>query len=385
MQIRELLKQAVDLLQATNGESPRIDAELLMMHVTRYSRVQLLTHDSDELSQLDEVVFRALLEERCSGQPIAYLLGERDFWDLTLKVTPDTLIPRPDTEVLVEKALTLIQCNHMRNVLDLGTGTGAIILALKHSVPEINATAIDLSQAALDVAQENAVRYQLDVKFMQGSWFTPLIEQSLSEQERARVNQLLRQESLCACLAPDPVTGARAPGLTPPLLSAGETDPNVEYPGSSVGAGAVPAAATSQLDIRHIDGNISADIRQPGYRENNHHIYELYRSRIDPHFDLIVSNPPYVEEGDPHLRTGDVRFEPRSALVAGKDGLDDIKLIIHEAKAFLKDNGYLILEHGYNQGDAVRHLFNELGYSRIETIRDYGQNERVTLACYKRS
>ena len=283
MQIRALVNQAVVLLREQGFESARLEAELLMMHVTKFNKVQLLTHDLEELPALDETVYKALVDQRMQGTPIAYILGERDFWDLTLKVTPDTLIPRPDTEILVEKALTLIQCNHCRDVLDLGTGTGAIILALKHSAPEIRATAVDLSPNALAVAMENAQRYHLDVDFRCGSWFTPL----LPERESAK-----------------------------------------------------------------------------GFK---------------PQFDLIVSNPPYIEEYDPHLQEGDVRFEPLSALVSGHDGLKDIRLIVHESRAFLRPNGYLMFEHGYNQGAAVRQLLEEVGFAQVETLRDYGQNERVTL------
>lgn len=311
VQIRALLNESIAKLKESGSLSPRLDAELLMMHVTKFNKVQLITGDLEDISALDETVFRALLAERLKGVPMAYILGEREFWDLTLKVTPDTLIPRPDTEILVEKALTLITCNNLRDVLDLGTGTGAIILALKHSAPQIRATAIDLSSAALEVAQENAARYHLEVNFQQGCWFTPFVEESVT-------NELAASDGASA---QDQVR----------LQAQAE-------------AGLLPQAAR---------------------------------------FDLIVSNPPYIEENDPHLSQGDVRFEPRSALVSGKDGLDDIRVIAHEARAFLRHNGFLLLEHGYNQGAAVRELLSELGYDKVETMRDYGQNERVTLGCYR--
>ncbi len=312
MQIRALLRQAVTLLKDHGFESPRLEAELLMMHVTKLNKVQIITRDQEELPALDETVYRALLEQRLQDQPIAYILGERDFWDLTLKVTPDTLIPRPDTEILVEKALTLIKCNHCRDVLDLGTGSGAIILSLKHDAPEIRASAVDISPAALAVAAENAARYNLEVSWYCGSWFSPFMQ---------------------------------------PQNAAVATNTK-----------ATKDKATTSPHTVNTHGGASA----------------IHREAI-AQFDLIVANPPYIEEGDPHLKQGDVRFEPMGALVSGQDGLSDIKLIVHESRAFLRQGGYLVLEHGYNQGEAVRHLLQTVGYAQVETLRDYGQNERVTL------
>ena len=317
VQIRALLRQAVTQLKDHSFESPRLEAELLMMHVTKLNKVQLITRDQEELPALDETVYRALLEQRLQGQPIAYILGERDFWDLSLKVSPDTLIPRPDTEILVEKALTLIKCNHCRDVLDLGTGSGAIILSLKHDAPEIRASAVDISPAALAVAAENAARYNLEVSWYCGSWFSPFM-----------------QPQAASALATAATTKAK--------------DIRAQHTSCTHHAASSGGAATTQGEA----------IAQ---------------------FDLIVANPPYIEEGDPHLQQGDVRFEPLVALVSGQDGLSDIKLIVHESRAFLRQGGYLALEHGYNQGEAVRHLFKTVGYTQVETLRDYGQNERVTL------
>lgn len=300
MQIRQLLREAIDLFKAQGIESARLDAELLMMHVARLNRVQLITHDNEELNPLDETMFRALVDLRVQGHPIAHLLGEREFWNMTLKVTADTLIPRPDTEVLVEKAITLIDCYKFKQVLDLGTGSGAIILALKRSCPFIEASAVDFSEPALIVALQNAIAHKLSVQFYHGSWFDGL-KQAVS------------------------------------------LSPNLE----------LIKDRTEQVNFNFA-------------------------------FDLIVSNPPYIEEHDPHLSQGDVRFEPITALVSGKDGLEDIRSILKEAPLFLKDNGYLMFEHGYNQGQAVRDLMKEAGFSKIETIRDYGQNERVTLGCKER-
>lgn len=330
MQIRELIKQAMASLKAQGVESARLESELLMMHVTKFTQVQLLTHDLEPLPALDETVYKALVEQRLQGTPIAYILGERDFWDLTLKVTPDTLIPRPDTELLVEKALTLINCNHCRDVLDLGTGTGAIILALKHSAPEINATAVDSSPHALEVAMENAQRYNLEVEFLCGSWFEPLSA---------------AQQGL---------------GTGPDDQNQGgqgsQSSPNKQSNGRSHATSHAHAFASAQgQSSRNRDAN--------GVRQ----------------FDLIVSNPPYVEENDPHLQQGDVRFEPLLALAAGADGLRDLRQIIAASHAFLRPQGYLVLEHGYNQGVAVRDLLTTHGFAQVETLRDYGQNERVSL------
>lgn len=317
MQIRELINQAIALLKAQGVESARLESELLMMHVTKFTQVQLLTHDLETLPSLDETVYKALVEQRLQGTPIAYILGKRDFWNLSLKVTPDTLIPRPETELLVEKALTLINCNHCRDVLDLGTGSGAIILAIKHSAPQINAIAVDSSPHALDVAMENALRYNLEVKFLCGSWFEPLINVDQGKDAQSHQESLTNQNNICSHSA----NYVRAQ----------------KQEGKNRGA---------------------SKVRQ---------------------FDLIVSNPPYVEENDPHLQHGDVRFEPLSALAAGFDGLRDLRQIIAESHTFLRPQGYLVLEHGYNQGSAVRELLAAHGFAQIETLRDYGQNERVSL------
>ena len=275
--IRQVLNEAVVKLQNSSSDSPKLDAKLLLMKACSLSQVQLMVHDNEPISQEQLQAFNELLEQRLIGHPIAHLLGERDFWDLTLKVTPDTLIPRPDTEVLVEQALKLIESNKQSKVLDLGTGSGAIIIALKHTVPSISAFAVDKSPGALQVAQENARRYDLEVNFNLGSWFEPLQEH-----------------------------------------------------------------------------------------------YQHY-------FDVIVSNPPYIEEEDEHLQRGDVRFEPLSALVSGKDGLDDIRLIASQAISYLTKDGFLLFEHGYNQGPAVHSILTDLGYRQVQTIKDYGNNDRVTL------
>jgi release factor glutamine methyltransferase len=205
---------------------------------------------------------------------VAYILGTQPFWTLELQVSPDTLIPRPETELLVETALALAPADQAVSVIDLGTGSGAIALALASERPRWQVTACDVSPGALRMAEHNRDALGLSVSLLQSDWFTNI----------------------------------------PP---------------------------------------------QP--------------------FDLIIANPPYIESGDPHLHEGDLRFEPVSALVSGDDGLQDIRVIARNAMGYLENQGILMLEHGYNQGPAVRHILEELGYLRVESCRDLAGHERVTL------
>ena len=289
------------------------------MKVMSYTRTDLITKDDTILSQEQVQAFTNLIQKRLAGHPIAHLIGERDFWNLTLKVTPATLIPRPDTEILVEKAINLIREHNFKKVLDLGTGTGAIILSLKHDCPDIEATAVDFSEAALTVAKDNAKTYNLDVNFLKGSWFEALNnqdpQQSTKEQQTAEHQKAQAQE-------------------VPSSESLGEEE-----------------TLKANLESKH--------------------------ERLL--FDLIVSNPPYIEDEDPHLKEGDVRFEPITALASGKDGLDDIRLITKQAPQHLKQGGYLVFEHGYNQAKQVQQIMADHGFTEIETIKDYGGNDRVTL------
>lgn len=245
------------------------------------SRTYLYTWPENVPSKNEQSCFDSLLQKRLQGQPVAHLIGEREFWGLTLKVTSDTLIPRPDTEILVETALSKLanhqahQNQHPCSLLDLGTGTGAIALALKSELPNCTVTAIDFSLAALEVAKQNTQTHNLTIELLHSSWFD--------------------------------------------ALDAGRT------------------------------------------------------------FDLIASNPPYIEAQDPHLAHGDVRFEPLSALTSGTDGLDDLRLIIEQAHPFLKQQGWLMVEHGYNQAKDVAKLFGLNQFQNIETIIDYGQNPRITI------
>lgn len=299
VQLRTLLNDAIKAFKEQGIESARLDAQLLMMHVTNMTFTQLTVYDDKDLSEQDTAAFKELVAKRLAGHPIAHLTGTRDFWSLSLKVTSDTLIPRPDTEVLVEKALELIDAHAFKSVLDLGTGTGAIILSIKKERPALDAWAVDFSKGALDVAIENAKTNNLNVTFKLGSWFEAL-KSSVSDEVQAH---------------------------------------------------AAAAAASN---------NVSA-----------------------PRFDLIVSNPPYIEEGDPHLSSGDVRFEPKTALVSGKDGLDDIRLIADQARSHLTPNGFLVFEHGYNQAAAVRNIMTVLGYIEVGSQQDYGGNDRITFGRYK--
>lgn len=256
------------------GESPRADADALLCHLLDCRRSYLMTWPERELDGAQQATLQAWLDRRLAGEPIAHLIGEREFWSLPLKVSPATLIPRPDTEVLVEQALARLPAGPCA-LLDLGTGTGAIALALKSERPDVDVWAVDRMPDAAVLARANSAALGLPIEVRDGSWFEPLSDA--------------------------------------------------------------------------------------------------------PRFAMIVSNPPYIDGADPHLEEGDVRFEPRSALVADEQGLADIRLIIAGAPAHLCPGGWLLLEHGWEQGAAVRQLLLQQGYCQVETVRDYGDNERVTL------
>ncbi len=251
----------------------RLDAHLLLGHVLGRSRTWLLAHDTDLLAPEAQARYLALLTRRAEGEPAAYLLGDKEFFGLSLRVTPDTLIPRPDTETLVHWALEHLPADQAQRVLDLGTGSGAIALALAHERPLADVTAVDASPGALQVAQDNAAALGLRLRGLLGSWFVP------------------------------------------------------------VGA---------------------------------------------ERFDLIVSNPPYIAEGDPHMAA--LRFEPESALTAGPDGLDDLRQIVAHAPDHLIAGGWLLLEHGYDQAEAVQTLMRQHGFQEVSTRFDLGQQARCTGA-----
>jgi release factor glutamine methyltransferase len=245
------------------------EARLLLARAAGYSEASVLAHPERELSAEAEAMFVEFAARRARGEPIAYILGEKEFYGLPLAVNPAVLIPRPETELLVERALEL----RPESVLDLGTGSGAVALALKRHLPSARVVAVERSAAALAVAQRNAVKLGLEVEFRHGLWFAP-------------------------------VAGER--------------------------------------------------------------------------FDLVVSNPPYVAEGDPHLSQGDLRFEPQSALVAGRDGLEAIREIVGAAKAHLNPGGWLLLEHGMGQDAEVRSLLRAQGLESVESWPDLAGIARVS-------
>ncbi len=274
MQIRRLLAEA-----RAHSEAAAADAPLLLAHLLGKPVTWIYAHPEEAVSAPQAERFRQLLARRGAGEPLAYLTGEKDFWSLTLKVTPATLVPRPETELLVEVGLELGDGDEGITILDLGTGSGAIALAIAHERPHWRITATDLSAEALAVAKENARRLGLkNLRFLQGRWYEPL--------------------------------------------------------------------------------------------------------PTDARFHLILSNPPYVAENDPHLQGDGVRHEPRATLAAGPEGLDDLITIIRGAPAHLKRGGWLAVEHGAEQGRAVRALFQEAGFEKVETRRDLAGRDRVTLGCY---
>ncbi|WP_429013830.1 peptide chain release factor N(5)-glutamine methyltransferase [Aeromonas veronii] len=277
MQIQQARAHIMNVL--AEGESPRADADVLLCHLLGCRRSYLMTWPERELDAAQQATLQTWLARRLNGEPIAHLVGEREFWSLPLKVSPATLIPRPDTEVLVEQALTRIPQGPCA-VLDLGTGTGAIALALKSERPEVDVWAVDRMADAAALARENSAALGLPIEVRDGSWFEPLGEPDRDE---------------------------------------------------------------------------------------------------TPRFAVIVSNPPYIDGADPHLEQGDVRFEPRSALVADDAGLADIRHIVAHAPAYLLTDGWLLLEHGWDQGESVRQLLRDGGYREVATVRDYGDNDRVTL------
>ena len=262
------------LRDARTGLEPG-DAEALLCHVLGRPRSWLYAHGDDELDEAGATAFDALLARRRGGMPVAYLTGRRGFWRFDLNVGPATLIPRPETELLVELALERMPSDRPLRVADLGTGTGAIALALALERPGAEVIATDASDAALEVAAGNAARLGVgNVTFRHGNWLAPL---------------------------------------------AGER------------------------------------------------------------FDLIASNPPYIAEGDPHLARGDLRFEPPTALASGVDGLDAIRVIAAGAPAHLVPGGWLLVEHGFDQGPPVRALLEAAGFEAIATATDLEHRDRVTL------
>ncbi|OZB86188.1 MAG: protein-(glutamine-N5) methyltransferase, release factor-specific [Thiotrichales bacterium 12-47-6] len=263
------------LRQQIPPEEATREAELMLCRATGLTRTQLRTHPEKDVSATQQAQLSAWIQRRLQGEPLAYILGDAEFYGLTLSVTSDTLIPRQDTELLVDAALELIPERAPWTVLDMGTGSGAIAIAIAHHRPIAQVTALDASKAALAVAQDNACALRLpSIRFIHSDWFSALGQQR---------------------------------------------------------------------------------------------------------FDVIISNPPYIAQNDPHLQATSLPYEPISALTSGVDGLDDIRLLVQQAPKHLNSDGWLLLEHGYDQGAAVRHLMQSAGFSAIATHRDYGNNDRITL------
>lgn len=260
------------------SDSARLDIELLLCHILQKNRTYLFTWPDSVLSLEQAETFLQFFNRRKSGEPVAHIIGQREFWSLPLAVNNSTLIPRPDTELLVETVLDLFAQDappQARRALDLGTGTGAIALAIASEKPYWQLLGVDYSADAVALAEQNRAALGFNhVAMAQSDWF--------------------------------------------------------------VNVGTQP-------------------------------------------FDVIVSNPPYIDPQDPHLTQGDVRFEPLSALIADNQGLADIEQIVAQAWQYLLAQGWLLVEHGYDQAQQVRDLFNQHGFVQVETRRDLGGNERITL------
>lgn len=276
MNLLEILKQDSNRLMDALGldaNEARIEVQCLLQAVLNVSRAYLMTYPERELDADESSRYAGLVERRLQGEPVAYLLGEREFFGHVFRVTPATLIPRPDTELLVELALQCTEKQDVRRVLDMGTGSGAVAISIAYARPDMEVVALDTSEEALDVAAGNAAALNLrNLRFLHSDWFLAL---------------------------------------------------------------------------------------------------------EDGRFDLIVSNPPYIEERDPHLQG--LRFEPKSALVSGMDGLDDIRRIVAGAAKHLNSGGWLMLEHGYDQAECVRDLLRQSGFAEVSSARDLSGVERVSM------
>lgn len=306
--VRDWLNWAESELASTS-DSARADAEVLLARLIGSERSQLRLRHEDAIEAATVLRYASTIERRKLGEPVAYITTRQGFWTLELAVDTHVLIPRPDTETLVEWALSLLpEKTSAARVLDLGTGSGAIALAIASERPNASVIATDVSEAALDVARENARLNGVgNVEFVCSSWFKGLSKSPLPPGEGWVRDSAPTERS------------AAAESLTPSPSPEGR-------------------------------GEIS--------------------------FDLIVSNPPYIAEGDAHLVA--LRYEPRLALTSGADGLDAIHEIVRDAPAYLKAGGWLLLEHGYDQGTAVRALLEAAGFLDIESRNDFGGNERCS-------
>lgn len=273
--IQSTLNEASNKLFETS-DSAILDVEVLLCHVLNKTRSHLRAWPEKQLSPTQQQQFIGLFDQRLQGVPIAYLIGNKEFWSRDFKVDPSVLIPRPDTELLIELSLNLLDSKSDPKIIDLGTGSGIIAITLAAERPDLNAIATDFCDQALEIAKHNAATHQIkNIQFVKSNWF--------------------------------------------------------------------------------------ADIPQSK-------------------FDLVISNPPYIDTLDPHLSQGDVRFEPGCALIAKNQGLEDIKTLADYARNYLTQNGTLLIEHGCDQQSAVQTIFNTCNYINIKTHTDLSGNPRVTTA-----
>lgn len=271
--IQATLTTAIEKLNKAS-DSAILDAEVLLSHVLKKPRSHLRAWPEKALTTQEQTQFLQLIAQRLKGVPIAYIIGYREFWSLDFKVNPDVLIPRPDTELLIDLSLKLLKDTPQAQIVDLGTGSGIIAISLATERPDLEVFATDLSEKALSIAKQNATKHQIkNIRFFLSDWF-------------------------------------------------------------------------DAIDCSK--------------------------------FDLIISNPPYINENDPHLSQGDLRFEPKTALIAEDQGLKDIKIITKQARLFLKSGATLLIEHGFNQQVEVHSIFNTLKYINITTHSDLAGHPRVT-------
>ena len=273
MNIQQALHSSIKKLVATSP-SATLDAQVLLCHILNCNRAHLIAWPEKELSPQQIDSFQKLIKQRQQGSPVAHLTGQREFWSLNFKVNNSTLIPRPETETLIEFILDKFGEKKELTVLDMGTGTGAIAITLSSEKPDWKITASDISTAAITLAKENSIILNTkNITFLQSDWFTKIPQQT---------------------------------------------------------------------------------------------------------FDLIVSNPPYISIDDPHLAEGDIRFEPKSALTSGKTGMDDIEHLCSQAKNYLAKDGWLIVEHGYNQKSVVADCFTRNEYKNVSQRNDLAGHCRMT-------
>ncbi|MGR9051124.1 MAG: peptide chain release factor N(5)-glutamine methyltransferase [Gammaproteobacteria bacterium] len=278
--IESALEEACRAL-ASVSESPRLDAEILLSTALKKDRSHLRAWPEKTLTEVQQREFASLLQQRLQGVPVAYLTGQREFWSRPFEVGPSVLIPRPDTELLIELALALIPNDTPYRLVDLGTGSGIIAVTLALERPRAYIAAVDSSPDALATARRNAEKHGIaTVRFVQSDWFSELPRET--------------------------------------------------------------------------------------------------------RFDMVIGNPPYIAPDDPHLRQGDLRFEPQNALVAQRNGLADVERIASDARNYLIDRGHLLLEHGYGQQHAVQKIFNDLGYDGVQTHRDLSGQPRATYGQWRR-